>query len=128
MDTDVIQVEISKLELRPGQVLVFHAREVMTQAQIHQIQDEIKKFLPVGTKGWVISGDIDLLVINDLEAEQAYRSHAVPRQRGHHRASRRYRGLHRNRRHGNRDAGLERRRRRARRAAGGGLGESERKG
>ena len=71
MNFDVIQVEISKLELCPGQVLVFHAREVMTQAQIHKIQHEIKKFLPAGTKGWVISGDIDLSVISDSEAEQA---------------------------------------------------------
>jgi hypothetical protein len=67
MKTAKAAIEIRKLELGPGDVLVVRAREVLSAAAAEHIKGMVEPLVPDGVKVLVIDRQIDLSMLTRAE-------------------------------------------------------------
>lgn len=64
LDMEVLRIEIAKLQLVGGDILVFRPPSMHPEAFSDYDLDQMMKMLPSGVQIWCIPQDIDMVVIS----------------------------------------------------------------
>lgn len=67
---NVERIEIAKLKLEPGDIVVVRTKEFLSHEQSRYLHDKIKSVLPPGYRCVLLTGGLELSVLTKAEIER----------------------------------------------------------
>lgn len=65
MNMDAFTVEVAKMELTPGDILVIKSRTPLKKEQMDLIEKQCRRILPVGVKIMILDSDLEVSILED---------------------------------------------------------------
>lgn len=64
MNLEVVQAEISKLELKPGQILAVRFHQKLDVEMLRHVQEYMRRLVPKGVKIAVLDNNAEFIVVD----------------------------------------------------------------